>query len=165
MDEEMELSTLQDALEESRAEVERLQTLVADREAQNVQLRQSLAEAQQAAAAPQELQARYDALAGEADGLRQGLTAAQEEARTAAGKYREAVLAGAPELPPELVTGESVAEIDGSLAQARQIVGHLREHLETQGPVHVPPGAPPRSQPDFSSLSPEEKIALGLRQR
>jgi hypothetical protein len=75
------------------------------------------------------------------------------------------VLTGAPELPPELVSGESVEEIEASLAQARQIVGRLREHLETQAPVHVPPGAPPRTAQDFSALSAEEKIALGLREK
>ena len=45
-------------------------------------------------------------------------------------KYRAALLATAPEVPAELVKGESIAEIDASLEQARGIVSKVRQQLD-----------------------------------
>jgi DNA repair exonuclease SbcCD ATPase subunit len=158
---------LQEALAESRAELDRLHAIAADREAQNVQLREALAEVRAAAgqqsAENEALRAQIEALQSEVASLREGLTAAQDQARSTATKYRDAILAVAPEVPADLVRGDSIEEIEASLAQARQIVSRLREHLEAQTPAPVPAGAPPRTRQEFSDLSPQEKIALGLR--
>lgn len=169
MDENPELIALQERLDEARAEIERLQLVAADREAQNVELREALAAAQQEvqhqAAESETLRTQLAALQAEAGALREMVTTAQEQVRLAAAKYREAVLAASPELPAELVTGDSVEEIEAALARVRQIVTRIREHLEAkaQAAAHVPAGAPPRSVPDFSDLTPQEKIIFGLR--
>jgi len=85
------------------------------------------------------------------------------QVRAAAGRYREAVLAAAPELPPELVSGETMEAVDASLAAARQTVAAVqRRSAGGPGAARVPAGAPVRSGPDLSSLSPKEKIAFGL---
>ena len=88
-----------------------------------------------------------------------------ETARTHAARYREALLAAAPEVPPDLVTGDTLEAIDASLAAARRTVAVVQQRLNAAGsPARVPAGAPARSGPDLRSLSPKEKIAFGLSQ-
>jgi hypothetical protein len=82
----------------------------------------------------------------------------------AVAKYRAALLATAPEIPTELVKGESIDEIDASLEQARGIVSKVRQQLEADAEANkVPTGAPERTPQDLSALSPAEKIAYALR--
>jgi len=91
---------------------------------------------------------------------------AQLRSRLAIGaaKYRQAMLASAPEVPEELVQGESIEEVETSLARAKGIVERIRGQLEARMvSERVPAGAPPRTAPDLSSLSPAEKIAYGLQ--
>ncbi len=81
----------------------------------------------------------------------------------AVGKYRVAVLARFPEVPQELVSGDSVEAVDVSLAAARGVVDRVRAQLEARAAAErVPAGAPPRSLADVASLSPGEKIAYAL---
>ena len=92
------------------------------------------------------------------------LAAIKESLSGAVAKYRAAVLASAPEIPGELVKGESIAEIDASLEQARGIVSKVRQQLESEAEANkVPAGAPERTQQDLSALSPAEKIAYALK--
>lgn len=80
--------------------------------------------------------------------------------------YRTSLLAAEPEIPEEMVQGTTVEEIEMSLARARQMVEQVRSQLEAQASQErVPFGAPMRSAPDLSSLSPQEKILLGLSRR
>ena len=82
----------------------------------------------------------------------------------AAEHYRTALLAAAPEVPPELVTGATVAEIDRSLAAALGTVDAVQRRLsERAAAERVPAGAPVRVGTDLSALRPREKIALALR--
>jgi hypothetical protein len=84
----------------------------------------------------------------------------------AVGKYRTRLLAESPEVPEELVRGDTPEEVDASFAAARQVVERIRQKLETQTSAErVPAGAPARGLPDLSSLSPAEKIAYGLARR
>ena len=146
MDEEVVL--LEEQLASAHADVERLQALLTEAE-----------EATTRAASETE------AVRNELDALRGELASAVEDGRTAAQRYREAVLAAEPGLPADLVAGESVADIEDSVAKARQTVAQVRQHLEQQAQaMRVPPGAPVRGAPDYSSLSPAEKIRIGLQQ-
>lgn len=80
--------------------------------------------------------------------------------------YRVSLLAAEPEIPEEMVQGDTVEEVEASLAWARQMVEQVRSQLEAQASQErVPFGAPVRSAPDLSGLSPQEKIALGLNRR
>lgn len=172
MDEDMELLALQEALTEARTEIERLQVIAADREARAVELQAALTAAQQAIEQQgveiEGLRAQVESLRTERVALQEAVAAAQEQAQVAVAKYREAVLTTSPELPADLVKGDTVTEIEASLAQARQVVTRVREHLEAQQgqrTAYIPVGAPSRLGPDLSGLSPQEKIALGLRHR
>ena len=92
------------------------------------------------------------------------LAAIKESLSGAVAKYRAALLATAPEIPAELVKGESIDEIDASLEQARGIVSKVRQQLESEAEANkVPTGAPERTQQDLSTLSPAEKIAYALK--
>ena len=81
-------------------------------------------------------------------------------------RYRDALLAAAPDVPPDLVTGATADELDASMQKARQLVERIRSQAQTQTPAaRVPAGAPVRSTADLSSLSPQEKIAHALAQQ
>jgi hypothetical protein len=81
----------------------------------------------------------------------------------AVDKYRTAVLATAPGVPEELLKGETVEDIDDSLEQARRIVLQVKQQLDNDAAAKsIPAGAPPRTPPDMSALSPTEKIAQAL---
>ena len=71
-----------------------------------------------------------------------------------------------PGLPEDLVAGATIEELQASRERARQIVERVRGRLEEQALLErTPSGAPARSDVDVSSLSPEEKIRLGLSRR
>jgi DNA repair exonuclease SbcCD ATPase subunit len=160
---EEEIATLQDQLAEAQTEVERLQTIAADREARAAHLEETLAqlreEQSQLSAALSEAQAQLAARDEEVEALQVSL-------KTAASKYRAAVLASKPEVPPDLVGGETVDEVDHQLETALRMVTQLKSHLESQAQaLRVPSGAPARRAPDLSALSPAEKIVYGLSQQ
>ena len=166
-----EMTALQDELADAQAEVDRLQPIAADREARAAHLEETLAqlreEQSQLSASLGEAQAQVAARDEELAGLRQGAEALQVSLKAAASKYRDVLLAGKPDVPPDLVSGETVEEVDQQLEAALRMVAQLRSHLESQAQaLRVPTGAPARRAADLSALSPGEKIAYGLsRQR
>lgn len=77
--------------------------------------------------------------------------------------YRTMVVKTNPEVPEELVGGETPEAIDASLESAKALVSRVRQGLEAEiSRIKVPAGAPERSTPDLSSLSPAEKIRYAL---
>jgi len=94
----------------------------------------------------------------EKDRLISGL---QSDLEVAVAKYREYLLAQHPEIPPELVKGNTIEEISESFLEAQKVVERVHQHLEES----IPAGAPARSGIDVSALSPREKIEYGLRRR
>ena len=110
-----------------------------------------------------ELQARIARLEQDISSRDSELAAVKGSLAGAVAKYRAAVLSGAPDIPQELVKGESVADIDASLQLAQGIVSKVRQQLESEAETKsVPTGAPPRTPQDLSALSPAEKIAYAL---
>ena len=78
---------------------------------------------------------------------------------------RAAMLAGAPELPAEMVQGGTVAELEASFERAKAMAERVRRQVESEAAQErVPAGAPPRRGVDASALSSQQKILLGLRQ-
>lgn len=158
-----ELAALQELLADTRVEVERLQRDAANAEAraqhavaESVGLRGELAASQEAIAAT----------AADATALREQLEEASGRARTAAERYRDLVVRTEPALPAELIDGDSIDAVDASVEAARTVVGRVRSHIEAQAQAgRVPAGAPPRSGPDLSSMTPEQKIRYGLAQQ
>ncbi len=122
----------------------------------------ALAEAE-ATAADAEQAAQAEELAA----ARLQVDAERAQTRAAVARYREGVLAAEPELPPELVSGETLQEVDGSLDSARRAVAQIRERLtvEEQSGSGFPAGAPARGGPTTAGMTAAEKIVAGLEQR
>jgi chromosome segregation ATPase len=162
-DNDEEITQLEERLAEAQAELEALQTTVADREARALHLDSQLASMrEELAAVRQDVEARDEELGT----LRARSEALESAVRRSAERYRTLALEGSPELPEELVAGTTVDEIDQAIARARETVSKVRGHLETQAQsARVPVGAPARSEPDLSGLSAQDKIARGIEQR
>jgi chromosome segregation ATPase len=116
-----------------------------------------------------ELAAANDAVAAfEADAttLRSMLEESEQRNRDAAARYRELAARAEPALPSDLIAGDTIEAIDASIAKAREIAASVRSHIEAQAQAaRVPAGAPHRSAPDLSAMTPEQKIRHGLAQR
>jgi len=91
------------------------------------------------------------------------VAALKEQLAGAAAKYRALILATAPEVPEELVRGETPGEVEASFTAAREMVEKVRRQLEAKAQAQrVPAGAPARTPPDLGAFSPQEKIAYAL---
>ena len=170
-----EREDLEEQLAEARAQIESLQAAAADAEARAAT---AGADAKTAREQHDELTARLteaetarEAAAGELTELRSGVQALEGQLREATVRYREARLAGAPDIPADLVPElATIEEIDREFEAAQRVVGQLREKIEKEAveqhrSARVPAGAPSRRSQDVSALSPSEKIRLGLQQR
>ncbi len=85
----------------------------------------------------------------------------------AVNSYRTMITVNNAEIPAELITGDSIEEIDGSLVQAKILVNRIKQGLESEiAATRIPGGAPVRGDLDISGLSPIEKIkyAMGRKQ-
>jgi chromosome segregation ATPase len=148
-----EITALEEQLAEARAEIERLESSAADSEARAAHLQS-------------ELDSARDDLARVQDESRSRMAELTEQARASTERYRALALEQAPDVLDELVSGDSIEEIDASLERARETVARVREHIESGAQAsRVPAGAPERGSPDLSALSPEEKIRTGLTRR
>ncbi len=128
---------------------------------------------------PDDVQAELQALAAsdlDGDGeLEQALANAQREvarhraeARAVLARYREAILVAEPDLPPDLVQGETLEDLDAAVASAREVVARVRERVRDETSTRgFPVGAPGRDRRDRGVqgvLTPAEKIARGLEE-
>ncbi|MDO8531406.1 MAG: hypothetical protein Q7T26_04445 [Dehalococcoidia bacterium] len=125
----------------------------------------------QAAETPEERVAGLERALAEARTLveerGQAVAALTERAALATAKYRQAALAATPEVPPELVQGATVEEVDAAMARAKALVDEVRKRAVAHAAEtpRTPAGAPARSAPDLSGLTAQEKIAHGLARR
>ena len=103
---------------------------------------------------------RLNILITERDAEIKGL---KQQTKIAVSRYRDALIAGAPDLPEELVQGNSIEELDRSLESAKKIVEKVASRIEARAPeARVPSGAPARRPADVSGLSPREKILYAI---
>lgn len=107
----------------------------------------------------------------EADQLaaaRAALDHERTQTRAVLARYRDAILAQEPDLPPDLISGESLEELDASLDAARSAVAGIRARLaEAASRVErgFPVGAPARAATSRVGMSAAEKIRRGLEER
>lgn len=81
----------------------------------------------------------------------------------AISSYKSSVTLANPEIPEELLSGDTISAVNDSLARAKTLVGKVREGLEAEIlTTKVPAGAPQRTAPDLSSLSSREKIRYAI---
>lgn len=157
---EEELTRLNDDLADARTEIEGLRTALADREATALHVESQLSELrEEVATAQQGIAARNEEIAS----LRTQAETLGSAVRDSAARYRALILEREPELPVDLVGGDSIEEVDQAVERARETVAKVRGHLESQAQSNrVPAGAPVRPAEDLATLSAGEKIARGI---
>jgi septal ring factor EnvC (AmiA/AmiB activator) len=157
---EEEMAALQAELEGARKEVEEMKGQLGERDAKLGDVQRQLAEAAASNEASEQELASLRASLDEKDAQ---LAATAETLTQAVEKYRASLIAANPEMPEEMLIGESIADIDASVDKAQELVSRVRTRLEQDlKATPVPAGAPQRSGPDLSSMSPREKIQYAL---
>lgn len=91
------------------------------------------------------------------------LAAQKQSLAEAVSSYRTLVVQTNPGVVAGLVNGEDITSINESLKKAQDLVSRVRQGLEAEiAQTRVPAGAPQRTPPDLSGLSPIEKIQYAL---
>ena len=91
------------------------------------------------------------------------LTTASSSLAEAVASYRTMVVQANPEVIEELITGDTIEAVSESLDKAKALVSKVRQGVETEiSLAKVPAGAPERTSPDLSTLSPREKIQYAI---
>lgn len=92
--------------------------------------------------------------------LTAALAASRDNERAAVERLRSALLASEPALEPEMLGGETLAEVEASFATATALLARIRERAAAESAARVPAGAPGRqaAQPRTAF----EKIRAGL---
>jgi chemotaxis protein MotB len=164
---EEEVVLLEEQLAAAHADVERLQSQMAELTARQSQhdavLQETRSQLETSRAEAEAAQSQLAVQVEEMERLRESAATAETTGREAVQRYRDVVLEREPQLPADLVVGDSVSALDAAIERARQTVAQVRQHLDQQAQaLRVPAGAPARGSPDVSDLSSAEKIRLGL---
>jgi hypothetical protein len=94
------------------------------------------------------------------------LAQAKEAYTKATAKYLAMVKAANPTIPGDIIAGQTIEDIDASLAKAQSIATAIKANLAAQAKeAKVPAGAPTRGEISLEGLSPREKIAAGIHQK
>lgn len=95
--------------------------------------------------------------------LEERLTSLNNALVEAVASYKAVVVQANPEVIDELISGDTIESINGSLSRAKALVSKVKQGLETEiSLARIPAGAPERRLPDLSALSPREKIQYAI---
>jgi len=156
-DEEKELT---DELEATRDELARLkrekEELIRELESKNA----TIAELEQAVASKDsEITILKQAIAES----EQKLTEINDTLTQAIASYKSLVVETHPEIPADLIAGDTIEAINESLENARTLIDRVKQGIEAEASrTKVPAGAPQRTPLDLSVLSPREKIQYAI---
>ncbi len=91
------------------------------------------------------------------------LTGISSSLAQAVESYLEQVAVANPDVPAELIAGDTIDAVNESLENARTLVDKVKQGIEAEASrVKVPAGAPQRAPLDLSVLSPREKIQYAI---
>lgn len=91
------------------------------------------------------------------------LTTIKNSLAEAVAGYKATVVQANPEVLDELITGDTIESINESLKKAKTLISRVRQGLEVEiSGAKIPAGAPQRTPPDLSALSPREKIQYAI---
>ena len=77
--------------------------------------------------------------------------------------YKGLILQANPGVLTELITGNTIGEVDESLKNARTLMDKVRQEIEAvTSKTRIPAGAPQRTLTDMAMLSPREKIQYAI---
>ena len=95
--------------------------------------------------------------------LEEKLTTLNNSLAESVASYKAMVVQANPEVIGELINGDTIESINESLDEAKALVSKVRQGIETEiSLAKVPAGAPERTSPDLSALSPREKIQYAI---
>jgi len=144
-----DLEAIKAQLEDEKAAKAAAETALAGKDVRIAELEASLSEVKQGS----------EALTAERASLSDALT-------MAVTKYLDAVRLANPTIPQDIIAGDTIEDIDASLAKATTIANAVKASLEAQAKeAKVPVGAPTRGEISLEGLSPREKIAAGIQQK
>lgn len=164
---EVDVEQLQADLETSQAEAASLQEEMAslkgqlgERDAKMGEIQGQLEQAQGGLA---EKDAALATVTGELGETTAKLNNATEQLAGGLDAYKALVLQANPDIPAELIKGDTIEELTVSLEGAKGIVGKVKASVEEQLKAGgVPAGAPARTGPDVSGMSSTDKIKYGM---
>jgi len=144
----------------SEAGVTELESLVAQKDEELTNANTRLIELEQAVASKDSEIATLTQANGE---LEERVAAINDSLNEAVANYKAMVVKTNPELIEELVTGDTIEAINESLSKAKTLVSKVRQGVEAEiSLAKFPAGAPERTPPDLSALSPREKIKYAI---
>jgi uncharacterized protein (DUF3084 family) len=150
-------------LENATARVVELEELVVSKEKELAARNSRISELEQDVASRDN---QIAALKQSLSELEPRLTELESSLSQAVSSYQALVIKSNPGVPEELVAGNSIEEIDHSLASAQTLIDRVRQELETEiAAAKIPAGAPQRIPIDLSALSPKEKIQYAIGER
>jgi len=89
--------------------------------------------------------------------------ALNESLSQAVAAYKTLVVKANPGVIEELITGNTITEINQSMENAKALISKVKGGIEQEiASGRVPAGAPQRTSPDLSALSPREKIQYAI---
>ena len=148
-----ELEATGDELEELRRDNEALTRELDSRDAAIIRLEQALA------GKDSEIVAMKQSL----DEAERKLDELDKALAQAVAAYKEMVVQANPGVLAELITGDTVDEVNESLKNAQALVEKVRQEMEAEvSKTRIPAGAPQRAPLDMSALSPREKIQYAI---
>jgi len=93
------------------------------------------------------------------------LAAVKDARDQAVAKYATMAKALNPTIPEDMISGETIADIDASVEKAKGLVAAVKKTMETEASAaKVPAGAPTRGE-TTEGMTPREKIAAGTQQK
>ena len=95
--------------------------------------------------------------------LTERLTSVSSSLAEAVSSYKATVVQANPDVLEELISGDTIEAINQSLSEAESLVSRVRQGIEAEiSLTRFPAGAPARTLPDLSALSPREKIQYAI---
>jgi len=143
-----ELETVKAQLQEADEARSALEQAMAEKDAKLAELETALSEAKQGS----------EASTAE-------LASVKEARDQAVTKYLGMAKASNPQVPEDMISGDTIAEIDASVEKGKGLVSAVKKTLESEAAAaKVPAGAPTRGE-TTEGMSNKEMIAAGLRQK
>ena len=155
-----EIQALQDELKVAGEELDSLKaekkTLVSELETQNARITEL-------EAANSEKDSEIATLKQTVVDDNQKFEALNENLSQAVTAYKTLVVKANPGVIEELITGNTITEVNQSLENAKTLISKVRGGVEQEiASGRVPAGAPQRTPLDLSALSPREKIQYAI---
>jgi len=143
-----DIAAVKAQLEEEQKAKTTLEEAMAEKDAKLAELEAALSEAKQGS----------EASATE-------LASVKEARDEAVSKYLGMAKASNPQVPQDIISGETIAEIDASVEKGKGLVSAVKKTLESEtAAAKVPAGAPTRGE-TTEGMSNKDMIAAGLRQK